>query len=86
MRPEGEGSAKCLTGVLRYDLAEGTILVLRKISDTEYHLNAIDKRHVNTSRETLASFHVFEDQRPHVQKMLGVSDETLSSPDGTGKT
>lgn len=47
---------RALTGVAEFQIDKGTILVLRKVSDTEYHLRAIDAREGDRSRQSLLSF------------------------------
>ncbi len=47
---------KFLSGSTLYDVKKGTILVLRKVTETEWNLVAIDKRKVDTSEESLKSF------------------------------
>ena len=52
---EGD-NGRYLTGKTRYELPENTILVLKKHSDTEWNLVAIEKRRIDTSPENLYAF------------------------------
>lgn len=63
---EDEHGKPYLSGTMNFDLERGAIVILRKVTETEYQLRALtgDGRKVNNSQETLSSFIEFDRDIP----------------------